>query len=372
VVGVPTLNSSRGAIEATAGSSRTVLTRSSFGLGTPTAGDRFGAALATLDADLDRCVDLAVGAPGADGTGAVFVLRGSPQGFTTGHRLSTGDVRLAGGDEFGAAVSGELGAVWVGAPGRDVGSAPDAGAVGWFALDAGRRGSSLFVDQGTQEDFPGSPEPGDGFGQVLSTSYRAFDGNEALGGVFVGVPREDIGTARDAGIVIQIMHTINFESPDVFHTSRSWTQNSPGMPGVAEAGDQLGAAVAEREDAPFFGSAAFGAPWEDIGSLQDAGLVTFLNAGFVGEFSETGQYWPGYAISQNSPGVPGAAESGDRFGASLATAGYRCRVDARGGYAIGSPGEDIGGLQDAGAVVLFDSGYNGTERDQAGPRDATC
>jgi hypothetical protein len=216
--------------------------------------------------------------------------------------------------------------------------------------------------------FSGSPEPGDRFGQVLSTTYRLFDGNETVASVFVGVPQEDVGTARDAGIVVQITHNID----DVSHSSRTWTQNSPGMPGVAESGDQLGAAVAEWENGPFFGSAAFGAPGEDIGSSRDAGLVTFLDAGFVGEFGETGQYWPGYAISQDSPGVPGAAESGDRFGASLATAGYRCRVDARGGYAIGAPGEDLGGLADAGAVVLFDSGYNGTEGDQAGPRDATC
>jgi hypothetical protein len=99
--------------------------------------------------------------------------------------------------------------------------------------------------------FSGSPEPGDRFGQVLSTTYRLFDGNETVASVFVGVPQEDVGTARDAGIVVQITHNID----DVSHSSRTWTQNSPGMPGVAESGDQLGAAVAEWENGPFFGSA---------------------------------------------------------------------------------------------------------------------
>src|SRR5688500_3614482 len=59
VVGIPTLNGNQGAIEVSVGSTRTVLTRGSLGLGTAAPGDRFGAALTTLDADVDSCVDLA-------------------------------------------------------------------------------------------------------------------------------------------------------------------------------------------------------------------------------------------------------------------------------------------------------------------------
>jgi hypothetical protein len=230
----------------------------------------------------------------------------------------------------------------------------------------------LFVDQGNLEGFSGSPEPGDRFGEVLSTTTRFTNRDVGDGvGFFVGVPHEDVGTARDAGIVIRILHIGSTPEGLPAYASRSWTQNSPGMPGVAESGDQLGAAVG-LGGGFFGGSAAFGAPGEDLGRVRDAGLVTFLNAGATLEDGADGEYWPGYAISQDSRGVPGTAETGDRFGASLARADYRCRVDATGGYAIGAPGEDIGSFRDAGGAVLFDSGYIGGEGGGPEWRHPTC
>ncbi|MFD1538823.1 FG-GAP-like repeat-containing protein [Nonomuraea guangzhouensis] len=82
-----------------------------------TAGDRFGAALATGDADHDGYADLIVGAPGkpygAAGAGVAFLFRGAPRvanstvSLTTGRRLTqvdAGDVN-EGGDNFGSAVA---------------------------------------------------------------------------------------------------------------------------------------------------------------------------------------------------------------------------------------------------------------------------
>src|SRR5689334_338514 len=73
-VGVPGLDGGRGAIEVSGlDYDRKLLTRSSLGLGDPKPGDRFGASLAPFDAnDGDFCTDLAVGAPGVDGTGVVY------------------------------------------------------------------------------------------------------------------------------------------------------------------------------------------------------------------------------------------------------------------------------------------------------------
>jgi hypothetical protein len=57
------------------------------------------------------------------------------------------------------------------------------------------------------------------------------------------------------------------------------------------------------------------------------------------------------AFSQNSAGVPGAAETGDGFGKSLATGdldgdGYDDAI-------IGVPGEDLGTVANAGAAVVL-------------------
>jgi hypothetical protein len=375
VVGIPGLDGDRGAVEVSFDGSRQVLTRDSLGLGTGSSGDRFGAALSGLYAgygsDGDFCLDLAVGAPGADGGGAVYVLRGSPQGFTAGYRL--GLERPVAGDEFGAAVSAGH-AVWVGAPGRDIGRATDAGAVAVFEAGATAGRALLVVDQGSLVGFPGAPEVGDRFGEILSTTFGASIprfGEENLDGVFVGVPHEDVGVARDAGMVVKILYG-PFDlpgEPGNFQQSTYWTQNTPGMPGKVEAGDLLGAAVAEHGR-----SAAFTAPGEDIGKLRDAGLVTFLIETAHEDYGDTGQYYPGYAISENSRGVPGVAESGDRFGASLRGVTYGCGVDSTSGYAIGVPGEDRGSLRDNGRVVLFDSGYRGVEElsGHPGTGDPTC
>jgi hypothetical protein len=192
-------------------------------------------------------------------------------------------------------------------------------------------------------------------------------------GVFVGVPHEDVGAAADAGMVVKILYGPRGRSTSTTY----WTQDTPGMPGRAEAGDLLGAAVAETEKPSFaagWGSAAFGAPGEDIGQIRDAGLVTFLNeAASFEDYGDLGEYYPGYAISENSRGVPGVAEAGDRFGAALDSVTYGCGVDSTGGYAIGVPGEDRGSISDTGRLVLFDSGYAGVEG-VAGPgtSDPTC
>ena len=52
------------------------------------------------------------------------------------------------------------------------------------------------------------------------------------------------------------------------------------------------------------GGAAIGAPGEDVGSIVDAGTVTW-------EMTSS--------MSQNTDGVPGAAERGDQFGAAVSS-----------------------------------------------------
>ena len=62
---------------------------------------------------------------------------------------------------------------------------------------------------------------------------------------------------------------------------------------------------------------------------------------------------PGSRLDQNSAGVPGVAEAGDRFGRSLDTVNVICDGTSR--LAVGVPGEDVGSAANAGSVQLFSS-----------------
>ncbi|MEO3855703.1 FG-GAP repeat protein [Acrocarpospora sp. B8E8] len=106
-------------------------------------------------------------------------------------------------------------------------------------------------------------------------------------------------------------------------------------------------------DSDGYADAAIGVPSENIGAIQDAGLVHILYGGPGGLGSGGSQ-----TFQQNSPGIdpsimddPGP-ETGDRFGAALAVGD----VDGNSieDLIIGVPGEDRGLTQDSGAIhVLF-------------------
>ena len=90
-----------------------------------------------------------------------------------------------------------------------------------------------------------------------------------------------------------------------------------------------------------------------------AGVVTLVSE--IQGFPPTGT-WEASTYTQDSPGVAGAVEAGDRFGASLAV-GNR-DIHAVGAFrriAVGLPGEDLGAINAAGAVNLFKASGSGLE-----------
>ena len=102
--------------------------------------------------------------------------------------------------------------------------------------------------------------------------------------------------------------------------------------------------MAGRFDGDLFWDLAVGAPGEDVGSAAGAGAVSIVaNPGSTPDQA---------LLYQGKPGVAGTAESGDAFGWAVAANDYS---DAAGqdSLAMGSPGEDVGSVADAGTLTVL-------------------
>ena len=92
--------------------------------------------------------------------------------------------------------------------------------------------------------------------------------------------------------------------------SQIWTQSSAGVPGVSETRDEFGSALLISRLRGAAGSGlTIGIPYEDTGSIADAGAATVLFGGAGGVTANGSKTW-----SQESAGVPGPAEKNDWFG----------------------------------------------------------
>lgn len=100
-----------------------------------------------------------------------------------------------------------------------------------------------------------------------------------------------------------------------------------------------------------FSDLAIGVPEEDVGTIANAGAVNIIYGTAAGLAATNNQFW-----NQDTPGVHGAAEAGDRFGACLAVGNFD--GDANGAnriddLAVGVPGQDVSGRADAGSVAVI-------------------
>jgi FG-GAP repeat len=330
--------------------SRQQLTQSLF-----EAGDRFGAAVATGDFNGDIFTDLAVGIPGENvgaiaDAGVVEIFYGGGGGLPSNgdQQLRQGASGMAGtaeaGDRFGAALAtglvddGDEADLAVGAPGEDVGATVDAGAVSLVdGAAGGLLGSpNLLITENT-------PETGDGFGTALEIGDLSGGGGMAgPDDLAVGAPRENVGATVDAGAVSLIESADDGSGLPAGAVQERFFQGSGGVPGASETGDLFGAALAGG----LFGSGgidlAVGVPGEDVGSAGDAGAVVVLVGPTLHQLLTQGG-------ATTVASVPGASESGDQFGAALATADFD--GNSADNLVIGAPGENLGTVADAGAVI---------------------
>jgi hypothetical protein len=331
-----------GASPALGNAADVTLTEADLG-GTAVAGDGFGTSVVTgYENSTLGCSMVAVGAPGADGgAGRVYVFVLDEDGFIGTPAVITQDTSSVpdtaeAGDGFGSSLlfGGDLFVSWlaVGSPGEDLGAATDSGMVHVlpYTGDASTWGAgSVAYSQGTAP-VPGASETGDHFGAALGLGRNVWS-------LWVGIPDEDIGTIKDAGALVSLpgSHDYNADTtklPGTIGSVAALTQDSTGVPGTAEKYDRFGSVltgipgIQSQDREP-----VIGVPGEDVGSLKDAGVI---------EIAYQDRTWAAY--QQGAGGFSSTPEAGDRFGASLSVFNTTLLV--------GVPGEDIGTVVDAGVV----------------------
>ncbi|MFK8015844.1 MAG: alkaline phosphatase D family protein [Gammaproteobacteria bacterium] len=344
-------------------------------------GDGFGAALASADFDNDGIDDLAVGIPFEDivsnsveDGGAVQVFYGSDRrlsnrdDFWTEENLATSD-GAQNGDHLGAALSaGDFDGdgfadLAIGVPDETFDGDTDAGRVHVIYGSGG--GLDAKKDQSfDQVALAGGPESGDRFGEVLAQGDFDADGFADL---VVGTPAEHIGSIADTGLV----HLIPGSPNGLTVTgSQSWHQGTAGVPGDGnQPDDRFGAAFASGDfNNDEFDDLAIALPFNDVDGVADAGAVIVFYGSANSLSTTDSQYW-----HQDSPGIKGVANSGDRFGSALAAGDFD--GDGFVDLAIGTPGKNgVNGENDAGSVNvilgsatgLTDVGDQRWDQDEAG------
>jgi hypothetical protein len=178
---------------------------------------------------------------------------------------------------------------------------------------------------------------------TAAIGVQADFNNDGFADLAVGVPGEDVGNIPDAGAV----NVLYGSASKLTGTgSQIFTQDSPGVPFSAEAGDFFGDALSSGDfNNDGFADLAVGVPGEDVGSIRDAGAVNVLYGSASG-LTGTG--------SQIFTQVGSAPEAGDSFGFALASGDFN--NDGFADLAAGAPFENVFTTADAGAVsVLYGS-----------------
>jgi hypothetical protein len=128
----------------------------------------------------------------------------------------------------------------------------------------------------------------------------------------------------------------------------------PATPGLAKGLEKRcepiggGSGVARGDfNGDTIGDLAIGVPDENVNGATDAGAVNVIYGSAASGLTSTGNQF----FHQDSPGVAGAPEAGDRFGLTLAAGDFN--GDGFSDLAIGVPFEDIDGSQDEGLVQIL-------------------
>ncbi|MER5433242.1 FG-GAP and VCBS repeat-containing protein [Streptomyces sp. NPDC002588] len=359
-----------GMAEGPNGVKRQIISQNRYGVpGTAETGDHFGGQLTAADLDGDGYTDLVVTTPGEDigsarDAGLQTVLWGGPGGLATAASLGQGRDRMQAGDFDG---DGHIDLatpykMLYGPLTRAGGTARTTPLVDLdvriTALQAGDVDgdgiTDLVVSSGSWDSDDGGSIPPPHLQLLKGTSRGLVAGpplayadsvnadSIAIGDVD-GDGRQDVvfgrSTAAGGGLVGVVRGTADGFAP----RARLIGQNTAGVPGSGESGDGFGTDVRVGDvDGDGYADVVTGIPGEDLAGRKNAGAFAVLRGSAAG-VTGTGAR----AVNQNTAGVPGTAESNDRFG-------YRTTVVGR-YVAVSAAGENSG----TGAVWVFPTTSSG-------------
>jgi hypothetical protein len=295
-----------GAVTVVHGSSRGLDTMRSTGFTTltePEQGAHFGEALAAGDFNGDSYPDLAIGAPSfvqfpVKPTGTVTILPGGPAGVRT---TSATVLNHDAGPDFDFRFGSELAAADLNEDGTTdlvVGSA----GLDYVSVTTGYPGSISYCLGGT--------------GGLTGCHQLWHEGMSEMTSLVVGnmvgtaTPEIVVGWTNSVYLSAGGLVLIEVEGGDpTIANVRLLSQDLPGIPGHSQPRDHFGSSLAMGDiDRDGYDDLAIGADGEDLA----AGRVTVVHGGPTG-WRTRGNY----IYDQNSGGIPGAHEPGDRFGSSV-------------------------------------------------------
>ncbi|MBD2460249.1 FG-GAP repeat protein [Oscillatoria sp. FACHB-1407] len=206
--------------------------------------------------------------------------------------------------------------------------------------------SSGFFYQGSP-GILGTAESFDYFGHALVAADFNGDGRDDL---VIGAPGEDVQinasqSAASAGAV-NILYGSNTGLSTV--GDQFFHKDSFGIEDSVEASDQFGTALTAGDyNGDGYADLA-------VGSIGDNGTVNVIYGTVGGLNSANDQLW-----TQDTTGIQDTGEAGDQFGSSLASGDFD--GNGRDDLAVGVPGEDLDGLNNAGAVSVIYGTVNGLQ-----------
>ncbi|WP_329372858.1 FG-GAP and VCBS repeat-containing protein [Streptomyces sp. NBC_01483] len=333
-----------GMAEGPNGVKRQVISQDRYGIpGTAETGDHFGGRLTAADLDGWGFTDLVVGAPGEDvgsarDVGLQTVVWGGVGGLATATTVGQGRAETRAGDfdgdghlDLATAYQMRFGPFSRSGAAARTGPLVDLD-VPVSAMEAGDVDgdgtTDLVVSSGSWDsDDGGTPPPprlrllkGTKNGLVAGPFMAYLDtvsaDSIALGDIDAD-GRQDVvfgrSTAAGGGLVGVVRGTANGLAPRATLIG----QNTPGVPGAGESGDRFGTDVSVGDvTGDGYADVVAGVPGEDLAGRTDAGSFAVLRGSAAGLSSTRVQ-----VLSQNTAGVPGTAEKGDRFGSRTAVVG---------------------------------------------------
>ncbi|MFE6408646.1 FG-GAP-like repeat-containing protein [Streptomyces sp. NPDC057837] len=354
---------------------RTLLTQDTAGMpGAAEADDAFGSALASADLDRDGYADLLIGVPGEDAydtnNGTVTLVWGSASGLSGarslyspfdrdydryGQTLAAGDFDHDGDPDVAVGATGPVTLTLVNGPVTRTGS--PSGASGsrndWWSSATGV--THLSAGDVTATGHPHVVLHGRAAHNGAATTALAdmtignySDWLQTLPGGFVsavgdidGDGHADIAVGNDReasadpGGALGGKVSVVYGGPAGLDPDRAplvLTQDTAGVPGAAEKGDRFGSGVALGDvNGDGYADLAIGTAGENAA----AGAVTVLYGSASGLTTKGA-----VSYTQNTAGVPGASENGDRFGERVALTDHT--GDRRADLSVSAPGENAG------------------------------